>query len=385
MEFLDFIDRTFSFAPDAKDADASSPSSGHAHMPPSSRIFLRHRLQAFSPFYFAPNGPLKSFSKENFAAARSILDSRNERKDFFSETLPAPLPEWFDVSIQDLCDFFSHPTRFLLKKRLGITLSDSRIDLRDKEPFAIEGLDGYAVGQLLLEQFIQGQSRESCCSFLKAKGMLPHGNAGLCAFVKLADEASDFVRNLSFLQLSAHSQTIPINGRLGEFSISGSIDGFSPPFLCRYRFGNKKPKDIITLWMSTLALATFAPDVKSEGGIFAGRDGVCEITGIENASSLLKDALDIYKTGLSRPLPFFPQASWTYAQRMLIKKDSADSALHEAQRVWLGNDYEKGELSDEYLSLCFANDPEHPLDREFCALALKILSPLFEYLRQRNL
>ena len=276
---------------------------------PSSRIFFQHKLQAFNPFYFSKNNPLASFSKENFSAAQSIMDSKPAFSRFFPEALPEPPPEWHSVTVQDLCDFFSHPARYLLKKRLGISLSDSRIDLKETEPFSIEGLDGYAVGQLLLEKLIRGESKESCREYLKAKGMLPHGTAGLCAFARLADEVSDFVHTLASLRSSAHGRNIPVNGMLGDFSISGSIADFCPPLLCRYRFGRKRPKDIITLWINTLALTALSPDVSCKGGIFAGRDGIWEIRGIEKAPSLLEDALDCYWSGLSRPLPFFPLAS----------------------------------------------------------------------------
>jgi exodeoxyribonuclease V gamma subunit len=384
LEFMDLLDRTFFVQPDAH-GTAGSPSfpGPHASLP-SHRVLFRHRLQAFSPFYFAKNGPVSSFSKENFAAAQRVMNPHAASLEFFPDALPELPPQWQSVTIADLCDFFSHPARFMLNKRLGISLSDSRIDLQDTEPFTIEGLDGYAIGQLLVEQFIKGESRASCRDYLKAKGMLPHGNAGLCAFAQVADEVSDFVHSLTSLRLNSCTQNILINGTLGGFAINGIIPGFYPPFLCRYRFGRKKPKDIIALWIQSLAFAAFSPEVHVEGSIFAGRDGIWEISGIENGNTLLKDLLECYKIGLSKLLPFFPLASWTFAEEMLITKSSSDAASRDALKAWVGSDYEDGEIKDEYLSMCYKNAPESPLGDEFRSVALRILTPLFGHLRQRQ-
>ena len=101
---------------------------------------------------------------------------------------------------------------------------------------------------------------------------------------------------------------------------------------------------------------------------------------IDNSTTILEDILRIYRDGLTRPLHFFPEASWVFAQESLIKKVPCDKALLKAHRIWQGSQYSRGESEDAYYQLCFRNTD--PLDSEFRRIAEEVFRPLIAHQRE---
>ncbi|MFP3869988.1 MAG: exodeoxyribonuclease V subunit gamma, partial [Syntrophobacteria bacterium] len=60
-------------------------------------IFRQHRLQAFSPAYFTGDGKLFSYSDQNLAAARRLVEARKPPEPFIAEGLSQPGEEWKSV------------------------------------------------------------------------------------------------------------------------------------------------------------------------------------------------------------------------------------------------------------------------------------------------
>jgi len=120
------------------------------------------------------------------------------------------------------------------------------------------------------------------------------------------------------------------------------------------------------------------PEVKS---VFVGleKGNPCTVSvkgpSPEKGREILAGLLEHYWTGLSAPVPFFPETSLRYAQEVLVKGKSAPEALRAALRVWEGSDYQGGERDDVYVKQCFGR--VNPLDDSFQATALAVWGPLF--------
>jgi hypothetical protein len=81
---------------------------------------------------------------------------------------------------------------------------------------------------------------------------------------------------------------------------------------------------------------------------------------------------------LTRPLKFFPQTAWAYAEAA-VKQDSGKSKrdpLGAARTSWEGNSHRevKGECEDAYFDLCFRS--VDALDEEFQQTARAVFEPL---------
>jgi exodeoxyribonuclease V gamma subunit len=96
---------------------------------------------------------------------------------------------------------------------------------------------------------------------------------------------------------------------------------------------------------------------------------------LEDAEDLLVSYLELYWEGLTRPLRFFPEASWAYAREILEGKGSAAQGLKKARDLWEGSRYSRGEREDPYWDLCFRGC--EPLDQVFCELAERVYRPFF--------
>lgn len=77
------------------------------------------------------------------------------------------------------------------------------------------------------------------------------------------------------------------------------------------------------------------------------------------------------------PLNFFPDSSFEYAQRVLLKKQAEHTALTFAQKKWLGSDFVRGESADPYFERCFAN--VDPLNAAFKTKSVQIFTPLLAH------
>jgi exodeoxyribonuclease V gamma subunit len=80
---------------------------------------------------------------------------------------------------------------------------------------------------------------------------------------------------------------------------------------------------------------------------------------------------------MSEPLHFFPESSFEYARRLLLKHQSPSDALNAARNKWSGSDFAMGESRDPYFERCFGRTD--PLDHAFQDISEKIFAPLLAH------
>ncbi|MBU2055416.1 MAG: exodeoxyribonuclease V subunit gamma, partial [Proteobacteria bacterium] len=137
------------------------------------RLLTVHRLQAFHPAYFSGDPKLFSYSEENCRAARRLMAPSGATPVFASGVLPDPEPRWREIAISDLAVFFRNPAKFLLQRRIGLSFAEGAEITSDTEPFRIEGLDRYRLGQELVEQALAGRDPLDLLPVMMAAGQLP--------------------------------------------------------------------------------------------------------------------------------------------------------------------------------------------------------------------
>jgi exodeoxyribonuclease V gamma subunit len=346
------------------------------------RIVTKHRLQAFSPKYFKKDEELFSYSEVNKVAAQAIAGKRDKRVPFISRTLPHPEDEWKKVTLGDLCRFFRNPTKFLINKRLGMYLEAGASALDDSEYFNIHGLEKYALEQALVERRFSGESLARFHRLARAAGQLPHGTVGACLYENMASEVKRFVEQTEPYIEKVKPAPLEVDLQVSDFRITGRLDGVCPERLVQYRFARVKCKDRLSLWINHLVLNCLKADHGVSTSLLVGlhnRAGkpqwaAWEYLPVEDSEKHLKQLIRIYWDGLSRPVHFFPESSWTYAQLLVGKKKTEEEAMRGAHKSWLGDDYHRGERDDSYYHFCF--EGTQPLDSEFRTLAMEILWPL---------
>lgn len=350
----------------------------------------RHRLQGFSPTYFEENSPLQNYSAEHFAAAQSLVKPRRAPTAFIAAGLSEPAADWRVLNLEDLCAFLAHPTRFLLKRRLGLDLEENWLRLEEKEPFDLRGLERYQLARDLLDKRLAGRDWHEFLHATRAAGRLPPGTVGECLYGRLLQEIDSFAqKTLPFLR-DAELEPLAVDLNIGGFRLQGRLRGVYPQNLLRYRYAKVKARDRLRIWVHHLVLQTTGTEKYPRISTLIGIDpekreetvwAAWEYQALENSREILEELLRFYWRGLQAPLPFFGRSSWEYARAKLQKKVDDDKALQRALRTWQGNEHVPGEESDEYCRLCF----EHvdPLDADFRKIALKIFGPLMAQERNR--
>ncbi|MCI0495955.1 hypothetical protein L0Z72_13200, partial [candidate division KSB1 bacterium] len=322
---------------------------------------------------------LFSFSNENFQAARQSLGQRQSPAPFITAGLSSPEEAWKTLSIADLCSFFANPARYLLNKRLGIYLGEGASILEETESFAIGGLDRYVLEQTLVEKKLEDQDLNHFYQAARASGQLPHGVIGEIIYSELSQGIENFVAKTKSYLSETRLQPIEIDLKISNFNLTGRIDGIYPERLIQFRYAKVKARDRLKLWIYHLILNAIPIDDYPKASMLVALDPVWaawEFLPIENSNELLAELLQIYWQGLMKPLHFFPESSWEYAQQVLEKNKSPEEARRSASAKWSGSDFSRGEGNDLYCQQCFRNFD--PIDTEFQNLSLEIFKPILE-------
>jgi exodeoxyribonuclease V gamma subunit len=348
-------------------------------------VLVRHRLQAFSPAYFtAQDGRLFSYSAENCRASHCGQAPRAMPAAFLDAPLSAPEAEWRTVDAGALAEFFCNPARWLVTRRLGLRFEEQDEALEEAEPFEVAALDGYAIRQDLVDKDLKGSSHREALQLMKASGRLPLGEAGAVHFRGLQADVHAFLEQLRPHIGDGYIDPIQVDRTLGEFRLVGEIRRLTAKCSLHYRCASIKPKDLLRFWVQHVVLNAALPGGQYSTGVLVGSDKVFEAPPLPEAPGFLASLLDLYWQGLTKPLKFFPQTAWAYADAVL--KQEAGRSRQEPMAVarvkWEGHPFTgaPGECEDPYFDLCFRNTD--PLDEEFQATARAVFEPLLSALKE---
>jgi exodeoxyribonuclease V gamma subunit len=362
-ELLDAVDR--SHAP----ADGSSA---------RDRLVTRHRLQAFSPAYFLGEGARFSYSEDDARASRN-LSSRavRRRRGLFVRRLPPPPPDLLRVDLAELTRFFSNPSGHLLARRLGLHLDDGASIVEEREPFEVGGLERYGLQGELVARGLRGEDPSDALALARARGLLPHGSAGAGAFAEVRVAAEEFLE-----VLRPHVAGEVLDARVFQkgfpegLVLEGRLDGVRPGGLVLYRPAALKGRDRVRAWIHHLVLNLVAGEDGPHRTVVVASDQVAALGPVGDAEARLGELLCLHAEGLCRALPFFPESSWTYAERRWGRGDPARDALRRARERWEEGYERAGEGADPSFALCFGE--EDPFGEEFERLAEALFRPWIE-------
>ena len=342
-------------------------------------VVTKHRLQAFNPQYFRGDSRLFSYSEEDCRGASSLLNPSASPSVFLDGVLYEPGDEWKTVDLNDLMSFFRNPARFILQRRLCVTLEDEAEQLREQELFDLTGLAKYSLEQTLVEKALAGWNLDDYFAVAKASGQLPYGTVGSYRYGSLAQDVDVFAESIRPYIIKERLSPLDINMEISGFMLTGRIDSIHAGGVTHFRYARLKAMDFLQAWLRQLVLNAVGKDGYPRQSYLFGSAGAWEYTPVDEPEEILARLLKIYRMGLSKPLKFFPDSSWAYAQAVLIKGKSKDRGAEEARKIWERSDFGErpGECEDPYFGLCFRN--VDPLDIEFQGIAEEIFAPLFAH------
>ncbi|HEU18222.1 MAG TPA: exodeoxyribonuclease V subunit gamma [Deltaproteobacteria bacterium] len=360
------------------------------------RLVMHHRLQAFNPEYFREEGGkgyegdrLFSYSEQACAAARRLVGERRDPASFISSGLPEPGEEELTVSVCDLCRFYSNPARYLLNHRLEVFCDDGPEAIEEREIFEVSGLQRYLIGEDALRRKMDGQDLTELYSIVNAAGQLPHGAVGETLFEDFRHDVERFAEYTAPYREGPKLDPLEVDLDIAGIRLVGRIEAIYQDRMLRYRYGQLRPEDYLTLWIQHIIVNIIAPGDYPRTSMAAGlqkdRKSWMSVTfnPVENGEEILTGLLGHYRAGLVRPLAFFPRSSWTYVEYVLEKGKEREDAVARARTEWMGSEFSRGEGEDLYYRQCFQY--VDPFDDEFCRVAEDILEPVLTCRDEVNL
>ena len=337
------------------------------------QIVTRHRLQPFSPVYFSATGSLRSYDPLWHAAVSARLTQGEvEMLPLFAQPLPPLDPPLTTVTLDELERFLKNPAKFFLQQRLQLRLITPTEALSEREPFLLDGLERYHLGQPLASRLLAGNSAGREEERAIAAGLLPVGAIGSSSWRTLLGRIQAFTDVVRSGQPKG-AQRVEIKLICAGLCLNGEIETVGTDSALFWRYASLKGKDRLAGWLRHLALNAAG---RALATTIIGNDGAMTLAPLPMAAA--KDCLDelvtLYRQGWQRPLPFFPQSAYAYAAA-LEKTGDVLKAQAAAAKVWKQAEFSPlpGEEDDPYYRLCF---PVDPLADEFTLLALEIFHPL---------
>jgi exodeoxyribonuclease V gamma subunit len=344
---------------------------------------VRHRLQPFSPHYFTgaddPQRRLFSYSRrlcdasQRFAASRYSAQA-TEQPPFFEGELDEAPEEYLRPSIEQLVDFYTNPARFLIRQRLGIDLGENYSELKDSEEFDLDGLTGYKTDQRLLDAKLSGADLDDYYTVARATGSLPAEPLGVCRYESHVLGAELFAEKLADARQSGELAPLTLDLRSGAFRIEGALNEIYTAQMVLYRFGKRRPVDLLAAWIRHLALLGDGVDGYPRETLLIAKDKTTLLREPDNAAEILNELLDNYWRGLREPLPLLPASSCAYAESLLasqskgklspeqLRTTARTTALAKAESEYRGGYNKRAEGEDAYIAFAWrgANPLDHP-------------------------
>lgn len=341
QELLDFID--------------THVETGADDILPSAALTRVHPMQAFSVSNFI--GQEFSYSDYWCRVARQ-LESGAE----------APAPPWprhtltssgHDASIElgQLRRFVADPVQYFFRQRLGIFLRDEDL-AEDDETFELSGLQNWQIKAQLASDRLAG--RDDTLERLLAEGLLAHGHAAEAQVQKIHGDLSDSLQAIDEYA-GITRQSIPIEIDIDDDTrLQGSIaDLYTGKGLMVCHPGKFKGRYLLALWVDHLANCAVATVTDDTPSVLISQDKHWRIPALAaaDARTQLADYCDLYRRGLERPLPVFPQASYDRA-----RTSDRDKAVDSAFRVWHNPRAKGGDKNNSYLELALQGGHRLPFD-----------------------
>ena len=250
----------------------------------------------------------------------------------------------------------------------------------ERENFNLGHLKKYMLEQEMVLHRLSGSDLKDFFPVKKASGQLPHGNVGKFVYNEMSLDAEDFVRKIKDHIASNRLDDHTVDIKLAGFNFCGRLSDVYEQGLIQIQYVKSKPKYLLKTWVNHIILSVLIEGKRPVKSFLLCKDVSWEFAPVSNGKDILKDLLNLFWKGMSEPLHFFPESSFEYARKLLLKNQTLSSALSSAKNKWTGNDFARGESQDPYFERCFGRTD--PLDDEFEEISEQVFAPLLDHCRE---
>lgn len=331
--------------------------------PAGQLLTIEHPMQPFSQRCFAGPSAIASYNRAWLPA-----EEQAEPRPFWSVPLDPPVEtevELKGVELARLVRFWRNPVHFFLTRVLGLRVDRDSAALEESEPFVLNGLQQFQLRQQTVGDLLSGRESEELFAALTATGQLPQVPFDRLAFTDLADQAERLAEPLYDL-LAEPREPLAVHLDLGRWHLTGQLTGCFRTGRVTWRSGARKAADLVELWLLHLVLHLAGPAdlVRRSTYLARDRNGTPQwfvLGPVDDPAPLLRDLLDRYQLGLTRPLHFFPKTALAWAEA------APGREMARARAAWTTSEWSQGEDAEPAYAWFLADID--PLDEAFAEQA----------------
>ena len=301
--------------------------------------------------------PLQPFSQRNYLGAFPTFEPHWQRLQNTQITTPDwPLTnverDTNHYALEDWIDFFSHPSRYFARNRLGLFLEPGRNELDDSEPFALTHLHRYQVQEQHIRAGFDAAVDDFHFQQAMAASQLPlaaQTEAHITSWQQAADDFIDALRQAGFNNDAWQPVQVTLAGCILHSHLPARPDGRQ----IFWRAANCKGHDVVALWLRHL-LANAKAAVTSLG-YFRGKNDSIEqlcLPAIEAsaAKAELQALYPVFLRGQNQPLLYNPE----FLLNCLREQNDASHF----NKVWANDWQQQGLAFDPYVQYFWHQVPD---------------------------
>ncbi len=343
-----------------------------------------HKLHGFDKSYFEPHS--KTFSKSNASLSNKIYAHQNVVNPFI-EKLPANPIGTIDnnLELSELISYYQSPAKFIGSRALGISSYRDEIQISDREPFSLSGLEKYLVKEAIANSFNSEIATNDLATFLQQKGVLPQKFPGEIIFEELLESLKPLEK---VFEKYAKQEKRTLEGKeiISEIILQGAVSDIYDNEFVQIRLGSLKGKNLITLWINHLFLNVTHPDITRSVLYYVNKKEVEQVffTPQENAEELLQSLIKQFKSGSLEPteFPFLPEVMKVYFEALGARNGTPEKALDKAQAAWTPSQYNSYAEGADYFNQLLWRGIEPINQPRFQEIAKEIWFPLMQSKRE---
>ncbi len=358
QELLDYVDSCF--------AAGSTPQKF------SEQLIRVHPMQAFSRSSFT--APVFSYRQYWCDVAAQLAQPALAAARAWPQRALPQMQPGETIDLEQLRRFLANPIQYFYRRRLGLYLEAEDLS-GDDETFDLSHLEQWRLKHQLASDCLRERSDAS--QRLMAEGLLAHGHAAAAQVAGIKQDQADWFDRIG--QYRGIRQTM-LNLELeleAAGRLCGSVTDYYPgKGLMAYHGGNFKGRQLLALWLDHLALCAANLWRENESSLLLCKDKTWRLAPLSEsaASKQLADYCHLYREGMTRPLPIFPDASFTWA-----READQDKALARALRPWQNQWGLGGDNTNPYIRLVLRGGYELPIgNSEFDCYAQRLYAQLLD-------
>lgn len=279
-------------------------------------VVVKQPLQPFSQRYFTGvDNKLFSYSKADYETALALNAVKPELKIWWQGAIDTEENQLIELA--DMFSFYRHPQRYFLRRQLDLRLQTLDADPQEREPFAVDGLESYAINHDWINALLSGENFD--VAKLQAQGRWLSGVMGELEFIRQETEIVEFVSRIETLNLGKKVADLAIDLNFGDFRLSGKLSNLYENGCLFYRFAKLKGKDLLIALLQHGLLNQIQPHTT----YLLSVDAELVLTPDIMSADMLGEFLTMYLKGQQRPDALFTESVLDYVKQAYTLENSS--------------------------------------------------------------